>query len=74
MFVSPHFNMYSSPAPINVYIWHGSTSTCVTTAWKVPTLGVGDVAEVDVAEVPDGRVAVDVVVNGAAYERADVVN
>ena len=39
----------------------------------MPTLGVGDVAEVDVAEAPDGQVAVDVVVNGTAHECADVV-
>ena len=38
----------------------------------MPSLGVGDVAEVDVPEVPDGQVAVNVVENGTAYKRADV--
>lgn len=47
--------------------------TCLATAWKVPTPGVGDVAEVDADEVPVGQVAVDVVVNGTGYGRAGVV-
>ena len=36
-------------------------------------LGVGDVAAVDVAEAPDGQVAVDVVVNGPTHESPNVV-